>query len=531
MKTKLYRWQEECLKKWFANNGRGMVQAVTGSGKTRLALAAAAALDKGSEPLRVKIVVPTAALMRQWSRALQEFQREMTDVLSEMPEIGLRGGGRKDAPDRKYMIYVINSARYELARQILSDLEAGRKVFLIADECHHYTSGENQLIFEFLPHIKENAENFFSMGLSATLPSGEAKQYLNKVLGKCIYRYGIREALSAQTVCGYDVFHIELCFQKEERAEYEELTERIQFTYNSLLKKCPELRNTGRKELYDRLRMLAGNRKSAAAKEAALYLNLVLKRKKIVCLAKDRTECALKLLSLLDAGQKTIVFGERISQTDELFQMLQKRFPGKVGRYHSKMGNTANRNVLERFRNGEIRILLACKSMDEGVDVPDAAVGIILSGTSMQRQRIQRLGRIIRRSESKDRASVYYLHIAETSEDQYFLPEEDDTRVFELEYADGRFRQHIYDQAAEQMLSEAQMRGSSQAALAEIRRCMNRGSVRADWQMDGGAIERKIKEAKTVKEKNYWICMKKIKEVFKFSFTKEPVCDRMRDSG
>ncbi len=41
MEKKLYSWQEDCLKRWFANKGRGMVQAVTGSGKTLLALTAA----------------------------------------------------------------------------------------------------------------------------------------------------------------------------------------------------------------------------------------------------------------------------------------------------------------------------------------------------------------------------------------------------------------------------------------------------------------------------------------------------------
>lgn len=61
-----------------------------------------------------------------------------------------RSPGRKTLGNCKYMIYVIHSARYELARNILSDLKNGERVLLIADECHHYASGENHLIFEFL---------------------------------------------------------------------------------------------------------------------------------------------------------------------------------------------------------------------------------------------------------------------------------------------------------------------------------------------------------------------------------------------
>ena len=176
MSKKLYQWQEECLKRWFDNKGRGMVQAVTGTGKTFLALSALKRLDEQHEGrLRVKIVVPTKELMRQWERTLREFLKEEGGVeikdRSFSGNIGLRGGGRKGRTDCKYMIYVINSARYELARQILMELRGGERVFLIADECHHYVSGQNQLIFEFLPYLdREQKERFFSLGLSATLP-------------------------------------------------------------------------------------------------------------------------------------------------------------------------------------------------------------------------------------------------------------------------------------------------------------------------------------------------------------------------
>lgn len=127
MEKKLYRWQEECLERWFANKGRGMVQAVTGSGKTLMALTAAARLEKMlAQDLHVKIVVPTGALMRQWDRALREFLTDHQtssdeecpprqhmdqgmpsgDTLSgkERPSrsfrglIGLRGGGCKSEP-------------------------------------------------------------------------------------------------------------------------------------------------------------------------------------------------------------------------------------------------------------------------------------------------------------------------------------------------------------------------------------------------------------------------------------------------
>ena len=74
MEKQLYPWQEDCLDKWFLNRCRGMVQAVTGSGKTLLALTAAFRLEKRlGRPVQVKIVVPTSGLMFQWEKAIREY--------------------------------------------------------------------------------------------------------------------------------------------------------------------------------------------------------------------------------------------------------------------------------------------------------------------------------------------------------------------------------------------------------------------------------------------------------------------------
>ena len=84
MKQTLYPWQEECLSRWMANRGRGMVQAVTGSGKTRLALEAAVRLEEAlGQKLFVKIVVPTGSLLRQWNQALREFLEQREQKLAK----------------------------------------------------------------------------------------------------------------------------------------------------------------------------------------------------------------------------------------------------------------------------------------------------------------------------------------------------------------------------------------------------------------------------------------------------------------
>ena len=516
MGRELYQWQEECLKRWFAHRGKGIVQAVTGSGKTLLALEGAGRLDrKLGGKLLVRIVVPTGALLHQWNRAVKEFQAGLSQEESRgLPEkIGLRGCGYKASSDCKYMIYVINSARYELARQILSELRRGEPVLLIADECHRYESGQNRLIFEFLPYIKTCEGRFYSLGLTATLPSGEAGQYLTGVLGRRIYSYGMAEAANLRTVSSFEIYHIALSFQWGERAEYEEISERMLFLYRQLLKACPVLEKVNQKERYELLGRMAGGKNRKLAEAASQYRGLSYKRKSLVCQAQARTVCAADLIERLEPEAKILVFGERIAQAEELYALLQEKYPGRIGRYHSRMGKQANKNVLERFRDGELRILIACKAVDEGLDVPDASVGIILSGTSSERQRIQRLGRILRKKEKGAGASLYYLHVTETSEDICFLPEGGEKRLFELEYdMDTRaFLHSEYDCLVEAVLDRLRREGSPEETIQEAMRCLRLGSVRPDWTLPFGEIGSRIRTAKRAAERNYWVCMKRLK--------------------
>ena len=180
---KLHEWQEECLNLWAQNGYHGIVNAVTGSGKTFLALSALERLESFSDRrLCVKIVVPQTFLAAQWK---EEIKRRLN---ADGSSIGIYCGKRKDA-NRKYMIYVVNSARYSLARHILSDIERGHSVLLIADECHHYGSGENNHIFDFYKTMDKNAP-YYSLGLSAT-PEIVNFKAISTPLGREIFSYGL----------------------------------------------------------------------------------------------------------------------------------------------------------------------------------------------------------------------------------------------------------------------------------------------------------------------------------------------------
>ena len=358
-------------------------------------------------------------------------------------------------------------------------------------------------------------DHFFSLGLSATLPSGHAGRQLAAALGRKIYTYGITAATARHTICPYDIFHIGLSFQPEESAAYEELTERMLILNAQLLSHCPSLRSLDQKECFEFLRILSSGKDKQLANIARQYMSLTFLRKGLVCMASQRLDCAQDLIRLLGIQQKILIFSERILQAETLYKLLENQYPGKIGRYHSKMGPQANKNALERFRLGDIRILIACKAIDEGVDIPDAAVGIILSGTSVQRQRIQRLGRIIRKKEGKEQALLYYLHVTDSSEDFCFLPDSGPARIFELSYQpeNNAFLNVLYDKKAAALIKQMYDAGLSTEKIQEAKQCLMLGSVKTDWMAEKIIIEQHIQNTASKRQKNYWICMKKLAEL------------------
>lgn len=528
----LYPWQQEALHAWQENHFHGIINVVTGAGKTVLALAAAVHLEKSIPiPLRVKIVVPTIPLASQWASAVRNILPFFTDC---HPRPGYYHGTRKDDSDRQYMIYVINSARYALARHIIADLQNGYHVLLIADECHHYASPENQKIFDFLRPGEKGTPNrisiscgnsgdsrYSSLGLSATPQVSGYASVLEPALGKEIYQYGFSAAVRANHVCDFSIFQIALSFTADERQQYDELSTRMSSIYNRLIQEYPYLKHLKRSAFFGVLNRIAAQDNGGSDSAAETYLTLSYKRKAISSTASARQSCVLALIEQLDShGPKAriLIFGERISQARQIHKALSVKYPNQTGCYHSEMSSHAKKNTLAAFRNGSIRILVSCKALDEGLDVPEVTVGIILSGSSVSRQKIQRLGRILRRTPEKSAACLYYLYIKESSDDSAFLADqEDDFSVCNLSYCAGdhSFSHPAYEKAAASILEKASDKGISAKLQKEIRLCLLSGLIRPDWMADEIECEKRIRHANHKRERNYWICMKWMAEAQK----------------
>lgn len=521
MEQELYSWQKKCLTSWKENKYHGIVQAVTGAGKTKMAVAAIRLLQEhyGSK-VRVKIIVPGKSLLSQWKHVLLETFSDTTDSTLS---IGICGGGRNAQIEQDYMIYVINSARYRLARQILHELEQGYVIFLIADECHHYTSNENRKIFEFTPFTDNYPEKYCSLGLSATLNISGCEDTLVPVLGKIIYNYSLTHALKNNTICEFAIWQIAVAFQPDEQQKYKEITESMKHVRTKLLQLCPELRCYTNSQFFAVMKELSMQKNQMSSKLAKLYLQLSYSRKRVVYMADSRISCVCQLLQCLDQQKQTLIFGESIAQIEELYDKLSQMHLGKIGRYHSKRGILANKNTLERFQNGSLRILLTCHALDEGIDIPKATIGIILSGTAMERQRLQRLGRLLRKNNGKRMACLYYLFVADSQEERAYFPKFQEcfhTENLSFDNETNNFCFPDYEKNARQVLIQATRQVHSESIYQETLTCLQKGLLREDWLLPVAECNAMAETADSIRERNYWLCMKQMSSSHKKDSTK-----------
>ena len=503
MKHNLYKWQQECLDQWIHNNYHGIVDVTTGAGKTYFSCAAILHLRKIYPRLRIRIVVPTIMLARQWRNTL------LADAVTS---IGMQNGQHKDDPDRDITIYVINSARYTISRHILSDFANGHPVLLIADECHHYGSTENSHIFDFIRYRDESADQYYSLGLSATPFSETNRSILTQSLGNVIFRYHATEATNDGIISPFAIFEIALSFCEDEWEEYEKLSLQLSILYKKLLKAYPRLKAVPDPAFFPEIKKLA----SMEDEEDGLaqrYLTLSIFRKKISILSKSRLQCAIELIRRLPAQQRILIFCERIEQADELKTLISDSITDRISMYHSKMTSEAKRIALDNYRMRQTDILISCRALDEGMDVPDAEVGIVLSSTNTNRQRIQRLGRILRRSSYKHMAAIYYLYIKESSDDAAYLSDSIIENTVRLTYLAGEnhFINPMYETQAASVFNKIS-ENLSKKMRTEFMHCIEEGITRYDWLSNPKDLEAKMLSCQSNHERNYWLVMKKISE-------------------
>ncbi len=361
--------QQTAFDAWRQSSYRAVAALPTGSGKTILAVMAIARLKRPT-----LILVPTIDLMVQWANVLKRF--------FNVP-IGMWGGGSNETHDITVSTY--NSAILKM------EFYGNRFAFLIADECHHLPGPANQLAAQW-------SIAPYRLGLSATPESDpERDELLKDLMGGVCCLIQIDE-LSQGVLSDYIVETIPLELTALERAEYMENRK----IYIDFLHQHHLVMNSIR--AWRSFIMQAARSGQAGRKAFEAYL----KQKNIARNGEEKYRMVWKLIRK-HAGERIIIFTADNAAAYE----LGRRYYLPVLTHHTK--SAERKSMLENFRTGDCPVLVSSKVLNEGVDVPEANIGIIVSGGASVREHVQRLGRILRARPGKQ-AVLYELVNASTSE-------------------------------------------------------------------------------------------------------------------
>lgn len=411
-------WQQRAVDAWVAGDGdrpfHGTLEIFTGGGKTLLALTGIARASAEAPDLRVAVVVPTEALARQWIASLTRY----TDL--QRHEIGLLGAGRKDSlDDRRVLVAVLNSASKYLPRMA----RPHQPLMLIVDECHRAGAPSFSTVLDTPAR--------FRLGLSATPEredldeNGEPlvfdEQRVGQALGGVVYRFNLKDARRAGWLPDYEIHHHGLTLHPDERRDYESISRRIDDLGD-------QLRQMG----IDTTRAMGlRGRQGDVGDLVRSYVGLTTRRKDLLYRARERTRVAAQIVTEAMAGRerRILLFHERVDQATELHDQVQAALPDRrIALEHSRLPDRERADALAAFRSGEAPVLVSVKSLIEGIDVPEADVGVSVASSASVRQRIQALGRVLRRTFDDDAApkvaAMHVLYMADTVDELIYAKED-----------------------------------------------------------------------------------------------------------
>ncbi len=374
-------FQTAAIEAWKNNQRCGVVVLPTGAGKTHVATMAIEMCNR-----QTLIVVPTLDLMNQWYELL---------LSTFNAEIGLIGGGF-------YEIGAITVTTYASAFRHQERI-GNQFGLIIFDECHHLPS-------EGYKYAAEFAIAPFRLGLSATPDRDDAADaLLQEIVGDFVYRLEAQE-IAGEYLADYVLERVEVELSDDERREYER--ERLIYTDFKRRQNLPYGQEGWRMFII----------RSAQSQEGRRAMKAYRNQKKIA-LGTDSKLRVLQDLLTLHKHDKTLIF----TAENEMVYQISKDFLIPAITHET---NVKERKFwLDAFNAGEVLALCTSKVLNEGVNIPDASVAIILSGSGSSREHIQRLGRILRKK--GDKQATLYEVVARNTSEEYTSNKRTDARQFQ----------------------------------------------------------------------------------------------------
>lgn len=367
----LREYQRDALEAWEDASRRGVLELPTGSGKTVIGLKAIEDLQTAT-----LVVVPTIDLLEQWRRELEaEFG---------VP-VGQLGGGEQN-------VEALTVSTYDSA-YLRADELGDRFGLAIFDEVHHLGGEGYRDIGRLLAAPAR-------MGLTATFerPDG-AHEVVAEIVGPKVYAIDPDE-LAGEHLAPYDIKRLEVELTDEEREQYEQANEVfVDYVVKSGIRMQS---GSDYQELVKRSGTDPEAREALLAKQRA---------REVMMNSEGKVEA---LEGILDdhRDDRVIVF----TAHNDLVYRLSERFLLPAVTHQTPTAE--RREILERFREGDYSRIVTSNVLDEGVDVPDANVAVVLSGSGSEREFTQRLGRILRPKDDARPALLYEVVSVETAEER-----------------------------------------------------------------------------------------------------------------
>jgi superfamily II DNA or RNA helicase len=365
----LRRYQADALLAWEMHGRQGSVALPTGAGKTIVAVHALA--RAGCTAL---VLVPTRVLLEQWRAVLAR---------AGLSSIGLIGDGEHE-------LQPVTVCTFESAFRHL-DRFGDRFRLLIVDEVHHFGSGVRAEALEM-------SVAPWRLGLSATLPeSPDAAGRLVELVGPTVFELRVGD-LTGTSLAPLDRVLLPVSLAPEERDRYLASYAPFARARRAFAEVHP---GAGYRELVAELsRTEAGRAALAGWREARAVLAFPQAKQRL-----------LRVLLQSNAGKRILVFTADNATAYRISELLL------VPAVTSDIGRAERSALLERFRSGEVPVLVSARVLNEGIDVPGAEVAIVVGGALGSAEHAQRAGRILRPSPGK-RATLYELVVRDSMEER-----------------------------------------------------------------------------------------------------------------
>lgn len=464
---KLHDYQDEAITEWQKRNYRGIFDMATGTGKTYTGLGALTTLSENIEhKLAAIIVCPYQHLVEQWVEDILKFNID--------PIIGYSDSSQKDWPKRlkdairdqklkvrgkEFFCFICTNATFssDYVQSQLAKIKSD--TLLMVDEAHNF--GAPYLSCLLYDNYK------YRLALSATLDrhndeEGTAKLY--DFFGEKCIEYTLDRAIEEKKLTKYKYYPIVVTLTEEELEAYDNLSYEIGKCIMKGKNGKIKLSSRGEKLALKRSRIVAGAKNKLTMLEEVIQPYIHDKHILVYCGATKGLE---------QNQDRTDIDSEDIRQIDAVTDLLGNKLGMEVSQFTSKE-SVEEREVLKReFSAGDtLKVLIAIKCLDEGVNIPKIKTAFILASTTNPKEYIQRRGRVLRLAEGKEYAEIY---------DFITLP---------------------YDTESVTSLTETQVKRNSTLVKNELRRAEEFSRIAVNMVESASLID-EIKDAYGIQELNW----------------------------